>query len=368
MDQRIASGRSQPIDLLRAAAIILVIGRHLKPCPSDTSVTLHWLTAAWARGGWVGVDLFFVLSGFLVSGLLFREFQKHGRIAPGRFFARRGFKIYPAFWIFMLATVIVLPIMRRPIAIKEVLSELLFVQNYLPSIWLHTWSLAIEEHFYFLLLLFLLALSSRKSSPNPFRSVPAVFLLLAIACCAMRFFVRRHTGFDLKSTFTPTHLRIDALFAGVFVSYLYHFHTDALLLMSRRFRLALVAFGIAAISPAFMFDLETSLFIPTMGLTLFYVGSAALMIASLTANVPQWKLTGALSYVGQQSYSIYLWHLMAIGFAGMIGKRLGAWYFYFLLSILLSIGAGIIMALIVEVPTLRLRDKWFPSRGKSLSV
>ena len=82
--------RSTMLDLLRAAAIFLVLGRHIVPCPPETSRVLHWVTATWRDGGWAGVDLFFVLSGFLVSGLLFREHKINGSVRFGRFFVRRG--------------------------------------------------------------------------------------------------------------------------------------------------------------------------------------------------------------------------------------------------------------------------------------
>ena len=78
--------RLQEIDFLRGLAILIVLFRH------------HWLTSFTFNFGWVGVDLFFVLSGFLVSGLLFSEYKKFGDLKPSRFLARRGFKIYPMFY------------------------------------------------------------------------------------------------------------------------------------------------------------------------------------------------------------------------------------------------------------------------------
>ena len=72
----ISKNRLVALDVLRAVAILLVLGRHMLPCPPETSVWANKLTNIWINGGWIGVDLFFVLSGFLVSGLLFQEYQK----------------------------------------------------------------------------------------------------------------------------------------------------------------------------------------------------------------------------------------------------------------------------------------------------
>src|SRR6476620_3973805 len=78
--------RLTELDFLRGVAVILVLFGH------------HYLISYTGTMGWIGVDLFFVLSGFLVSGLLFSEYKKFGDIDPKRFLIRRGFKIYPAFY------------------------------------------------------------------------------------------------------------------------------------------------------------------------------------------------------------------------------------------------------------------------------
>jgi peptidoglycan/LPS O-acetylase OafA/YrhL len=110
--------------------------------------------AAWFRIGWIGVDLFFVLSGFLISGLLFLEYRSAGELKLARFFLRRGLKIYPAFWAMLFASVLGLVLAGKSVRGIAIAGELLFVQNYTQSIWEHTWSLAVEEHFYLLLPLF----------------------------------------------------------------------------------------------------------------------------------------------------------------------------------------------------------------------
>src|SRR5437867_3544975 len=86
------------LDCLRALALLLVLGRHVGPPPSDSPTLERYFFDFWHRGGWIGVDVFFVLSGFLVSGLLFADYKRYDHLFPIRFYIRRGFKIYPAFY------------------------------------------------------------------------------------------------------------------------------------------------------------------------------------------------------------------------------------------------------------------------------
>src|SRR5215211_479046 len=99
--------RLKNLDVLRAVAVLLVLGRHVNvvaPMPADVPGPVALAIRAWVKVGWTGVDLFFVLSGFLVSGLLFAEYRKNGELRIGRFLIRRGFKIYPPFWVLMAVT------------------------------------------------------------------------------------------------------------------------------------------------------------------------------------------------------------------------------------------------------------------------
>src|SRR5215469_11241023 len=84
--------RNKRLDILRCIAVIVVILHHSAESTFFTQV------------GWAGVDLFFVLSGFLISGLLFSEYKRRRSISLKRFFIRRGLKIYPAFYVFLLLT------------------------------------------------------------------------------------------------------------------------------------------------------------------------------------------------------------------------------------------------------------------------
>ena len=88
--------RSAALDTLRGIAVLLVLCRHMPLSPKLPEWFLAPLQVL-QRGGWAGVDLFFVLSGFLVSSILFREWQRSAKLHAGRFLVRRAFKIYPAF-------------------------------------------------------------------------------------------------------------------------------------------------------------------------------------------------------------------------------------------------------------------------------
>src|SRR5438874_6217145 len=113
------TARNQRLDILRGIAILLVLGRH------------HDTIPLWSKIGWVGVDLFFVLSGFLISGLLFSEYKTQNSISFKRFFIRRGLKIYPAFYLFLFLTGILSRVVfHTHLLVPHYLHEVFFVQNY----------------------------------------------------------------------------------------------------------------------------------------------------------------------------------------------------------------------------------------------
>ena len=131
------------LDILRFVAVSFVLFRHAQSfnCPPDSSFWCVWvqkIADALGNVGWVGVDIFFVLSGFLISGLLFREWQQRYEVSLGRFLLRRGLKIYPSFWFFLMRMVLLAEIQHRPIDGRGLLGELLFLQNCWANLFFHT--------------------------------------------------------------------------------------------------------------------------------------------------------------------------------------------------------------------------------------
>lgn len=130
--------RLRELDFLRGIAIILVLIRH------------SYINRFLVNMGWIGVDLFFVLSGYLVSGLLFKEYKRFGEINIKLFLIRRGLKIYPIFYITAIPYIFI-KILSNKFSLSHLLGDLFFLQNYVSNLgYLYPagWSLAIEEHFY----------------------------------------------------------------------------------------------------------------------------------------------------------------------------------------------------------------------------
>ena len=349
--------RSAALDALRALAVLLVLGRHF-PEPPPGSALPAWMEV-WQRGGWIGVDLFFVLSGFLVSGLLFREYRRFGEISYGHFLARRGFKIYPAFYVMFAAVLLYAGHMGRAfVGWPLVFSEALFVQNYGPALFPHTWSLAVEEHFYLLLPLLLLAVRGRKDAP--FANLPRLFIVVAVLALAGRIATAQMLDFRLKTHLFPTHLRLDSLLFGVLLSWAGQFHPMAVEQVWKRFRWPLAAVAVVLAAPAFCMEIGSGWYLHTVGLTGFYFAGGVLLMFAL-----RWKTAWRpLAFIGAQSYSIYLWHIPVRFFGLGWLPRDAAPVTQAAAYLALSIVVGIVAAWLVERPFLALRDRLFPTRSR----
>jgi peptidoglycan/LPS O-acetylase OafA/YrhL len=353
--------RLQALDVLRGVALLLVMGRHMH------------VTPMWHRLGWLGVHLFFVLSGFLIAGLLFREQQRTGRLDIRRFLARRAVKIYPGFWLMLAVTLPLAFLSPNQPTLRQLGAELLFLQSYAPGYWEHTWSLAVEEHFY-LLLSGGLALALRKGRrDDPFAFIPRATLATAIVCLTARTVTTLWLPFHHQTHLFPTHLRLDALAFGVCLAYWVHYHRDAWTLFMKRHLGRLRLFALGCLLPLAFFEITVSQFLITLGMTIGYVGLGALLMAAVYAEsrAPRDEmaatrgLRSVLAWLGRNSYGIYLWHMAVAVWAVGKFKTLFSpsmpygWEvaLYFLGSIVLGVAA----TRWVERPLLELRDRLLPS-------
>lgn len=355
------------LDLLRLVAVLMVLGRHMEPPPADWQSPLKPAILAWHAGGGEGVDLFFVLSGFLVSGLLFSEYQQRGELSAKRFYIRRAWKIYPSFYVLLAVSYVYHWVETgRRMGDRQAIGELLFVQSYIRGFWSHTWTLAVEEHFYLILPLLLASLAKKqRGARDPFRRLPWMVLGVSAACLAIRcvnYAVR--TEFSYQKLLFHTHLRLDELFFGVGIAYYYHFHADGFRRVFRPLRWLLMGFGVALLTTLVWLPVSIDIsYICTLACTQYYLGSAALLVGVLMCQIPTNRLTRSVATLGMYSYPIYLWHMAVMQWGVPRLEPLGlSWQVRTVLYFVGAFIVGIAMAKLVEVPLLRLRDQKYPSR------
>lgn len=367
--------RLPTLDCLRALAVGLVLFAHFPSRDLMAGPAERAMVAC----GWFGVDLFFVLSGFLIGGLFFQA-RKAGRpLDAQRFWVRRAFKIVPPYAFYLVVLTGVWVGTHGVARSAEMLwPYFVHVQNYVPVVaWsrmlpIHLWSLAVEEHFYLALPPLLLLLDRRKGTA-PYGALPLAFGAIAAACLAARAIEFAVEAAPDMIFHFKTHLRADTLMAGVMLRWLAEF-SPRFVEAARRFRSLLPVPFVAAMIPAYAWQLDHSWYHRTVGYSVVWLASACLVLWAWLADQ---KRSGgpnvavrAIAAVGKWSYSIYLWHLPFAQQAALLPlERLipagPALFWSVLLAYVgLAVGLGWLTTLLIERPALGLRDRWFPSRQR----
>ena len=383
-----ANVRMMQLDVLRGIAILMVLLRHPVVEWTKAGIMRASMLFLW-KIGWTGVDLFFVLSGFLIGGLLFKEILKTGRLDVKRFFIRRGLKIWPPYCLLIIALFFRLLFEHKGIrgAFITLVPNLIHLQNYMDqwshghhyaSLRGHTWSLAVVEHLYLALPIFLLLLTRRWKNVNALSMIP--FTAIATSSSPARPCGSSPTGIAPSAVGThqyPTHLRIDGLFFGVLFAYLYHMK-PALLGRIAHHKWALLIFGLLLVLPMGFFDIDDHRWMWTIGFTMLYVGYGCILLACVYTALGDGPLGSIifslparlLAWIGLFSYSIYLWQadLGSIPTRHWIMPHLPQqptslnWALSTALYLVVTILAGIVMSKLIEMPILALRDRLFPGR------
>lgn len=363
------SERAPLLDVCRAAAVLLVTGHH-NPAPAPSGSFGETFFNAWERIGWLGVDLFFVISGFLIGRQLIKEVQGTGSLRLRRFWFKRAGKIWPPYFVFLFAAVAYFftistatdPVFETWVGFWP---NLFHVQNYFGTAVGHTWSLAVEEHFYVFLPLLLVAIASpAKRSPWV---MPAVAALICLGVLAVRFASVRGP-FDLLRNHAPTHLRFDSLFVGVLVAWATETYAERLKKLSALWP-AFIALGVALLVPFAIWDHEPRPLMFTAGYSLIAVAGACIVFASwlgdATRTAKPWLITRVFATVGMWSYSIYLWQRP---FADVVAKKLapslGSHAALMPCFTAVSIAFGVLGYFLVERPSLKFRDRLLAGTGK----
>ena len=359
-DPRFLHRSRQPgLDLLRAFAILLVVFYH-------AGIFGFRLPGNIQRFGWVGVDLFFVLSGYLIAGQLLRPIRRDQSPNLWRFFWRRALRILPAY-LAVLALYFFLPGLREFPDIPPVWKFLGFVQNIGlrgGTAFSHAWSLCIEAQFYLLLPFVLLLIARWKRGGMAVAIavlIAGVFLRAVIAWSISRDGVVPFGGFQ-RLIYYPTWPRLDPLTLGVCLAAIEQFRARWWIkLTSGAPWLWLLALGLIAYGLYLGERDELTVSMCIWQFPLIAFGMAGFLICAVSPRLPfhRTAVPGAAS-IASIAYSTYLSHKLAIHWIEGICKARGI-ASTSAIAICMVLGAiaivGTILFFAVERPFLQLRQR-----------
>jgi peptidoglycan/LPS O-acetylase OafA/YrhL len=311
-------GRPEPLKLgyrpaldgLRGVAVLAVMAYH----------------SGLIQGGFLGVDVFFTLSGFLITTLLLEEHARAGTIAIGGFYARRALRLLPALVAFLLVWGVVFlatrPPLLWPVILGDLLGVLFYVTNWLISYYgrggssfSHTWSLSIEEQFYMVWPVTLLLLLRWV------RHAPwiVVILLTAAAGSLVWRVALALVGTPIARIFVGTHTHADGVLIGAAL---------AVLLVRRagfaatgRLRRVLVALSVLGLPLLFLaVPVVPGYFYGVTALAALAAGGVIIDIVAGGSRVTRWLECAWLVRIGQISYGLYLWHFPVFQQLGVLRR------------------------------------------------
>ena len=342
--------RNPNLDLVRAAAIVLVLIHHIGQWLDHMPALAHRYTGL----GRYGVELFFVLSGWLIGSLFFRERQHFGNVSLGRFWGRRWLRTLPPYFLVLpLAWVAVFIFRDEPFDWRY----LFFLQNYEHSFpfFLVSWSLCVEEHFYLFMPLLVLVF--------PMFRVPlglVLPLMVVLALTARWIDPLALPGQPFGYAEAATHLNLTGLALGLWFSWLAVYDRQSWEWI-RKF------------SKAVVIILLPGLFvIPFLTVTLVYyladiyipVLFAAILAYAIHGNALPGATTRLTRLLSQSAYSLYLTHTLVLHACIQTSDRLGIareWLVPVWIAAIMLVGYTVYR--IAERPSILFRDRILPRRG-----
>lgn len=356
------------LDHLRAIAIILVLCYHY-----DGGIFGHpgWMQP-FGIFGWTGVDLFFVLSGFLISSQLFDQLKKGRSISLKTFFLKRFFRIIPIY-LFIVAVYFLFPGFHEKEKLSPLWRFLTFTKNFgldnkTEGTFSHSWSLCVEEHFYFSLPLILMALLQLKIFKRSYWLL-ILFFIAGFACRIYSWYywyLPAQSADEYGSAWTkfiyyPTYNRLDGLLAGVAVAAVYQYLPNTWRSIAK-YGNHLIVTSLALLTLCYFYFCDAGTF--SNSIFGFPVVSVAYGLLVAGAVSPQsflfkWQ-SKTTTLIATLSYAVYLSHKGIIHVAQTQLVKTGIdrnGNLMLLICIFLCLLGALLLHHSIEKPFMRMRDR-----------
>jgi peptidoglycan/LPS O-acetylase OafA/YrhL len=367
------------LDHLRAFAISFVLVFHYRFFGHP-----QWVETI-GKFGWTGVDLFFVLSGFLISTELFKELSKTRTLSLKNFFIKRSFRILPAY-LLVVGIYFLIPVFHEREALPPLWRFLTFTQNFgldlgKTGTFSHAWSLCVEEQFYLLLPLALLIIFRTQVSKS------GIYILsgLVVAGVIIRLliwhkFVLPYADADdfvkhwYKHIYYPIYNRMDGLLTGIAIAALFHFKPLMAARIAKYSNLILLA-GLVTLACAYILWMDKYSFYATiLGFPLIALGYGLVVICAICPGSIMHRYSSIITEkIAGLSYGIYLTHKGIIHltqkYAAGMGVPANSDQMLLLCLLFILLGA-LLLQYVIEKPFLKLR-KYILKQGsfnKTISV
>ena len=362
------SNRLHGLDHLRAIAILLVMIFHYgRGIPS-------WLEPI-QQIGWTGVDLFFVLSGYLIGFQLLKEFKDKKEIDFKRFYLKRFFRIIPAY-LAVLILYFSIGSLREGSGLPPLWRFLTFTQNFgldtpTQKTFSHAWSLCVEEQFYLLLpITIILMFQSRLQKLTPYLMVGLIGIGILIRIHNWNEFVQPYIDSGsrrlmiqglLEKVYYPSHNRMDGLIIGVMIASVFNFKPRVQDFLTKYGNIVLL-FGLILFVIAYQVCQNLILYKAMIyGLPLISLAYGFIVVGAISPTCIIYKLKSRFTFViATLSYAIYLTHKQIYHFVKIISKDMDNGFIQqnvFWICLLGALIGGLTLHVLIEKPFMKLRDR-----------
>lgn len=370
------SQRLHGLDHLRALAILLVLLFHYQVYYGIPEFFGSAELTIIGDFGWSGVDLFFVLSGYLIGNKLLADIDQTGSVHFSRFYANRALRLLPAYFA-TVAIYFLFAELQEGRAIQPLWKFLTFTQNIPIDLYAktfsHAWSLCVAAHFYVILPLLLYFLFANKLQRNGAYVLLGVIVFGAVArYITWEIFVdtlsgQQRLGAALQYLYYPTYTRLDGLTVGVAIAALFRYQPDLRDRLNRCSNLLLIAGLSVLIGCYHLFDglilsddfstLPTTLF----GFPLISIGYGLLVVSAISPSSILYRFRlRATASLATLSYATYLVHKMTNHWINTRSAHYFGWSEAetFFICLAAAILGGMLLHLTIEKPFLRLRNRF----------